>query len=112
MTKAQELFLQQAEAKKAKHPKTAPKIISFGLAMAFFGVSLVFIGIGHAPVSKGWVETMFMIWAIIALQGAVVCSSLGVTSCRYLLHCISSVTLALSLAIDVGFIIYYSVWVI
>ena len=117
MTKAKEIFLQQAEIKREKHPKTAPKIISFGLAMAFFGLSLIFLGIGHAPIygeniTQSWVKTMFMIWAIIALQGSVVCSSLGVSSCRYTLHCISGATLAVSLGIDIALIVYYAVWVI
>ena len=116
MTKTQELFFKQAEIKKAKHPKTAPKIISFSLAMAFFGLSIIVIGIAHgldySGITVSWMKMMMMILAIITLQGAVVCSSLGVASCRYTIHWISSVSLAVSLAIDIGLIVYYTVWVV
>ena len=116
MTKAKELFLKQAEIKKAKHPKTAPKVISFSLAMAFFGLSIILIGVAHGlgetGITVSWMKMMLMILAVIILQGAVVCSSLGVTSCRYTLHWISSVSLAVSLAADIALIVYYTVWVI
>lgn len=58
------------------------------------------------------VKTIMSILSIITLQGAVVCSALGVTSTRYTLHCISCASLSVSLVLDIAFIVYYSVWVI
>ena len=113
---AKQRFLAQAVEKEKKHPKTAPKIVSFSLAMVFFGLSIIFIGIAHGSnngtVTSSWVKTIMMIAAIITVQGSVVCSALGVTSSKYVLHVISSVSLALSLLIDVSLGIYYFVWVI
>ncbi len=114
---AKQRFMEQAAERQRKHPKTAPKIVSFSLAMVFFGLSLIFIGVAHAPqggesYTMSWIESIMMIACIITLQGAVVCSALGVTSTRYVLHCISCTTLTLSLLLDIGLAVYYFVWVL
>ena len=84
--------------------------------MVFFGLSIIFIGVAHAPGSGGvtasWVKTVTMIAAIITLQGSVVCSALGVTSTRYTLHIVSCVSLTLSLIADIALAVYYFVFVI
>lgn len=111
-----ELFLKQVEERKAKHPHTVgSKLIFFILAMCFFGVTLILIGICHSPID-GWagsiarfVLTLFM---IMTLQCSVVFSAIGVTSSKYVLHGISCASLTLSLALDIGLIVYYSVFVI
>ena len=120
MRKAKEIFLEQAAIKEAKHPKTAPKIICFSLAMAFFVLSLFLLGAVHAPIygavgsniTRSWVRLVLMILALIAIQASVGLSAVGVTSSKYLFHCISSVTLSLSVAMDVGLALYYFIWVI
>lgn len=120
MRKAKEIFLEQAAIKEAKHPKTAPKIICFSLAMAFFGLSIVLLGVAHAPIygaigsniTNGWVALVLTVLAIFTIQLSVAFSSVGVTSSKYLFHCISSVTLSLSLLMDLGLALYYFIWVI
>ena len=112
---AKQRFMEQAAVRQKKHPKTVPKVISFSLAMAFLGLSVIFIGIAHSPGSgytKDIINTIASILSLLTLQGAVVCSALGVTSTRYTLHCISCASLSVSLILDIGFIVYYSVWVI
>lgn len=107
--------MQQAEIKRKKHPMTSVKLISFSLAMSFLGLSIILIGICHAPI-EGWAGSVarlgLAIVGLITLQGAVICSAIGVTSSRYVLHCISGASLAVSLALDVSLAIYYSVFVI
>ena len=111
-----ELFLKQVEERKAKHPHTVgPKLIFFVLAMCFFGLSIILIGICHSPI-EGWagsvarlILTLFM---IIILQCSVAFSAIGVTSSRYVLHGISCASLALSLGLDIGLIVYYTVFVV
>lgn len=116
MKPAKERFFEEAAKKEEKHPKTAPKIISFSLAMAFLGVTILLLGVAHAPLdesyTKSLAKSLLTLFAIISLQGTVVCSSLGVTSSKYTIHCICSASLALSLAMDVALILYYTIWVV
>lgn len=119
MKPAKELFYEQAAKKEEKHPKTAPKIISFSLAMVFLGLTIILLGVGHGityaaggGITSNWAKTILILFSVVTLQVAVVFSSLGVTSSKYTIHCISSASLAVSLAIDVGLVLYYTIWVI
>ena len=110
MRPAKELFYEQAAKKEEKHPKTAPKIISFSLAMGFLGLTILLLGVGHAPIygniTASIARSILLIFAIVTLQGAVVCSSIGVTSSKYTIYCICSASLAVSLALDVAWVAY------
>ena len=118
MKPAKELFYEQAAKKEEKHPKTAPKIISFGLAMGFLGITLILLGAGHGityiegGITANVAKTVLVLFSVVTLQVAVVFSSLGVTSSKYTIHCICGASLAVSLAIDVGLVLYYTIWVI
>lgn len=112
---AKERFMQQAEIKRQKHPVASVKLVSFSLAMAFLGLSIILIGVCHAPI-EGWAGSVarlaLAIVTLITLQGAVICSAIGVTSSRYVLHCISGASLAVSLALNISLAIYYMVFVV
>lgn len=116
MRRAKELFLENAERKEQRHPHTANKVIFFILGMAFFGLSVLLLGVAHAPIynnlTASWVKSMMILFAVVTLQAAVAFCAVGVTSSRYTLYCISSATLSVSLAMDVALAVYYLVWVV
>ena len=115
---AKQRYLEQMAERKLKNKFfTTRKLISFSLAMAFLGVSIVLIGIIHgisstAHYTAGIGTIILAVIGTITLQGAVVCSALGVLSTKYTLHCISCTSLAVSLALDIALIVYYALIVV
>lgn len=112
---AKQAFLEKAAKKQQKNPKTAPKIISFSLAMTFLALSIVFMGIigglreGGSNIAKDVMLTICAIFSMLCVQGAVVCSALGVTSSKYAIHCISCASLSVSIAFEILHAIYFIV---
>jgi hypothetical protein len=107
---AKQRYLEKVKDKKIRHPIAGQEILWFILAMCFFGVSVILIGVCNMPV-KAWQGSVarlgLSVFTVVVLQCSVIFSAFSVNSTRYALHCIASTTLALSLALDIGLAIYY-----